>query len=144
MHALRENGHDVLAVCEFAKRMEDSDVIDLSAREERILITEDKDFGQLVYAHGHRSGGVILVRYPATARQRLFDDVVRLAEKRKKHCAVALWFLSPDEFASRACRAESDTNEGAMKVCAEDFSTEFTKCAESKFGRFCSFCPNGF
>ncbi len=53
MRALRENGHDVVPVCEFAKRLEDSDVIDLSAREDRILITEDKDFGQLVYAHGH-------------------------------------------------------------------------------------------
>jgi len=70
VRALRESGHDVLAVCEFAKRMQDSDVIDLSAREDRILITEDKDFGQLVYACGHGSRGVILVRYPASARQR--------------------------------------------------------------------------
>jgi predicted nuclease of predicted toxin-antitoxin system len=52
VRALRENGHDVLAVCEVAKRLEDSDVIELSAREDRVLITEDKDFGQLVYAHG--------------------------------------------------------------------------------------------
>jgi predicted nuclease of predicted toxin-antitoxin system len=43
VRALREAGHDVLAVCEFAKRMQDPDVIDLSAREDRVLITEDKD-----------------------------------------------------------------------------------------------------
>jgi Domain of unknown function (DUF5615) len=46
-----------VAVCEIAKRLEDSGVIDLSAREGRILITEDKDFGQLVYAHGRGSRG---------------------------------------------------------------------------------------
>ncbi len=44
--------------CEFAKRMEDADVIDLSNQRDRILITEDKDFGQLVYAHGQASVGV--------------------------------------------------------------------------------------
>jgi predicted nuclease of predicted toxin-antitoxin system len=43
VRALRENGHDVLAVCEIAKRMQDSEVIDLSTRKGRILITEDKD-----------------------------------------------------------------------------------------------------
>jgi predicted nuclease of predicted toxin-antitoxin system len=44
VRTLREAGHDVLAVCEFAKRMQDQEVMNLSAREERILITEDKDF----------------------------------------------------------------------------------------------------
>jgi predicted nuclease of predicted toxin-antitoxin system len=59
VRALREAGHDVLAVCEFAKRMQDQEVMNLSGREERVLITEDKDFGQLIYAHGTPSRGVI-------------------------------------------------------------------------------------
>lgn len=54
---LREAGHDVLAVSEIKPRAEDSDVIRLSVRERRILLTEDKDFGQLVYAHGQSSVG---------------------------------------------------------------------------------------
>jgi hypothetical protein len=49
---LREAGHDVLAVSEIMPRAEESDGIRLSVREKRILLTEDKDFGQLVYAHG--------------------------------------------------------------------------------------------
>jgi predicted nuclease of predicted toxin-antitoxin system len=95
VRALRENGHDVVPVCEFAKRLEDSDVIDLSAREDRILITEDKDFGQLVYAHGHGSRGVILVRYPATARRRLFDDIVKLAEQKGDALRTSFVVLQP-------------------------------------------------
>ncbi len=98
MRALRENGHDVLAVCELAKRMLDSDVIDLSLREDRILITEDKDFGQLVYAHGHGSCGVILLRYPATARRRLSNDVVRLAEQKKEALRSSFVVLEPGRF----------------------------------------------
>jgi len=30
-----------------------------------VLITEDRDFGELVYARGRLSAGVILVRFPA-------------------------------------------------------------------------------
>ena len=52
VHALRANGYDVLAVSEITPRAEDSEVIRLAVREKRILLTEDKDFGRLVYSHG--------------------------------------------------------------------------------------------
>ncbi len=54
VHALRANGYDVLAVSEITPRAEDSDVIRLAVREKRILLTEDKDFGRLVYSHGQK------------------------------------------------------------------------------------------
>lgn len=41
-----------------------------------ILITEDKDFGQLVYANMRRTGEVIFIRFPARARRNLADTVV--------------------------------------------------------------------
>ncbi len=37
----------------------------LAYSEAKILLTEDKDFGRLVYAHAHPSGGVILIRFPS-------------------------------------------------------------------------------
>jgi predicted nuclease of predicted toxin-antitoxin system len=42
---LREAGHGVLVVSETTPGAEDSDVIQISVREKRILLTEDKDFG---------------------------------------------------------------------------------------------------
>lgn len=71
VRALRAAGHDVAAVVESARGAPDEDVIDLAVRQERILITEDTDFGQLVYAHAHPSGGVILIRFPAGVRRNL-------------------------------------------------------------------------
>jgi hypothetical protein len=50
VRALRAAGFDVLAVGEFMKRSVDRDLIEQAKREERILITEDKDFGWLVFA----------------------------------------------------------------------------------------------
>ena len=51
VRALREAGHDVAAVRELSLGVADDVVINLAVRENRILLTEDKDFGQLVYAH---------------------------------------------------------------------------------------------
>jgi predicted nuclease of predicted toxin-antitoxin system len=95
VRALREAGHDVLAVCEFAKRMHDDEVIDLSAREERMLITEDKDFGQLVYAYQRPARAVILIRYPVPVRQRLSTDIVKLVQQKGEALQGSFVVLEP-------------------------------------------------
>jgi predicted nuclease of predicted toxin-antitoxin system len=72
---LREAGHDVLAVSEITPRAEDSEVIRLARRGKRILLTEDKDFGQLVFAHGEKTLGVLFLRFPFSARNQIARDV---------------------------------------------------------------------
>ena len=71
VRTLRAAGHNVVAVAEVALSADDSAVIDLAVRQRRILLTEDKDFGQLVFAHAQTSGGVMFIRYPAAARRML-------------------------------------------------------------------------
>ncbi len=71
VYALRKAKHDVLAVAEITPRAADSEVIKLALRQKRILLTEDKDFGQLVYAHGQRSLGVIFLRFPVSVRDEI-------------------------------------------------------------------------
>ena len=82
VRALHAAGHDVVAVAEIAPRAEDEMVIELALRAGRLLLTEDKDFGQLVYAAGHATGGVILLRFPAMARGSLADAVLKLVTER--------------------------------------------------------------
>ena len=50
----------------------------LAIRGKRILLTEDKDFGQLVFAAGRGAIGILLLRYPPRARPRLPSDVADL------------------------------------------------------------------
>jgi hypothetical protein len=80
VRSLRAEGHDVLAVSEFQHRSEDKEVMELALTESRILLTEDKDFGWLVFAARVDSPGVILIRFPASAR-------VLLAPGRFEACA---------------------------------------------------------
>lgn len=68
VRTLRAAGHDVVAVAEVALGATDDAIIDLARGERRVLITEDKDFGQLVFAAAKSTSGVIFVRYPAKAR----------------------------------------------------------------------------
>jgi predicted nuclease of predicted toxin-antitoxin system len=78
VRVLRENGHDVLAVSEFQQRSIDEELIVLAHEQDRILLTEDKDFGWLVFVAHQHSAGVVLIRYPASARSSLAASVVRL------------------------------------------------------------------
>ena len=60
---LRQSGHDVLWIREAAPGSPDHDVITRAAAEGRLLITFDKDFGELVFRRGATAScGVVLFR----------------------------------------------------------------------------------
>src|SRR6516162_4011691 len=63
IRALREAGHDVIAIAEVAEGATDDQVLARALDEQRVLITEDHDFGELVYARGRSTAGVLLVRF---------------------------------------------------------------------------------
>lgn len=69
IRALRAAGHDVIAIAEGAKGASDEAVIERALSEGRVLITEDRDFGELVYARGHTSAGVMFVKFLNRARR---------------------------------------------------------------------------
>jgi predicted nuclease of predicted toxin-antitoxin system len=68
IRALQEAGHDVVAIAEVAKGATDEEVLDRALNEKRVLITEGRDFGEMVYPRGRPSTGVILLRFPNDAR----------------------------------------------------------------------------
>jgi predicted nuclease of predicted toxin-antitoxin system len=74
---LRAAGYDVASITELMAGADDQTVIDFALSERRVLLTEDKDFGQLVFAAAKQHSGVILLRYPASARSMLSAAVVK-------------------------------------------------------------------
>ena len=63
VEALREEGHDVAYVLESMRGASDIEVPQQAWNEKRILPTEDKDFGTLVYRLGRPMQGIILLRF---------------------------------------------------------------------------------
>lgn len=59
---LRQSGHQVWYVAELEPGISDNVVLDLANRERAILLTADRDFGELVFRQGRLTTGVILLR----------------------------------------------------------------------------------
>lgn len=59
---LRNQNYEVFSVFEQSRGMNDEDIIQKAAKENWILITNDKDFGDKVYRDGRIHKGVILLR----------------------------------------------------------------------------------
>lgn len=95
--ALRAANFDVLAVSEFMQRSVDRELIERAYAEQRILLTEDKDFGWLVFVTHANSAGVILIRYPSNARQALAQAVVKLARDQGERLQGAFVVVQPGQ-----------------------------------------------
>ena len=59
---LRRAGHDVVAVAEDMPGAADRAVLERARSENRVLITNDKDFGELVFERGWTHEGILLLR----------------------------------------------------------------------------------
>ena len=59
---LNEKGYDTKAVRDIDPGMEDEEIIRIAVTENRMIITMDKDFGELVYHSSIEHSGVLLLR----------------------------------------------------------------------------------
>jgi predicted nuclease of predicted toxin-antitoxin system len=95
VRALRAEGYDVLAVSEVMTRSDDRSLLHQANEEKRILLTEDKDFGWLVFISHAESTGVILVRFPANARQSMAQSVIRVVREQAGNLFNAFVVVQP-------------------------------------------------
>lgn len=94
VRALRDAGYDVDALAERRVRSIDHEVIEEAFREGRVLLTEDKDFGWLVFVSGMPSAGVVLIRCSG-ARKLLAAMVLQLVRDHAEEISGAFTVLDP-------------------------------------------------
>lgn len=68
VEALRAAGHIVDYIAEFAPGMKDPDVLAEAERHRAVLVTNDKDFGEIVFQQRRLRSGVLLLRLPGVPR----------------------------------------------------------------------------
>ena len=61
VRALRNAGHDVIYSAERPSDPGDAALLAEAASDKRIFVTKDHDIGELVFAHGARHSGVLLI-----------------------------------------------------------------------------------
>jgi len=71
---LADQGHDVTAIAhDCPQALTDVEVLRVAVNEQRILITNDRDFGELAFRRGLRHCGVILFRLPPGQTERRIE-----------------------------------------------------------------------
>ncbi len=69
--ALKMKGYDVLFAGDVVQSVSDEKILEFCEREGMILITDDKDFGELVFRLGRPVKGVILLRISSNPERRV-------------------------------------------------------------------------
>jgi predicted nuclease of predicted toxin-antitoxin system len=73
---LRQAGHDVLSAAEASPGADDAVWLRQAEQSERVIVTSDKDFGELIFRDRLNSYGVVLIRMQ---RLSLRERLARLA-----------------------------------------------------------------
>ncbi|MCJ7625925.1 MAG: DUF5615 family PIN-like protein [Anaerolineaceae bacterium] len=99
--ALRADGHNVLYASEEMPGVSDDEILNRAFADERVLITEDKDFGELVIRLGKPLWGLILLRFEVQERKRKILRLRELLEKRQDQLEKAIVVLDNHKFRIR-------------------------------------------
>ena len=72
---LRDMGHTVRYIAESAPGIDDASVLEEANRNGALLVTADKDFGELVFRMGRIATGVVLIRLAGLSASAKADTV---------------------------------------------------------------------
>ncbi len=76
--SLRDAGFEIISVLEIASGVTDERVIQMAIEDDYILLTEDKDFGEWVFAHHIKDLSVLFLRYSFFEYREIAESLVRL------------------------------------------------------------------
>ncbi|RMI13992.1 MAG: toxin-antitoxin system, toxin component [Calditrichaeota bacterium] len=98
--ALRKEGWSVLSILEQYRGEEDKEIINLVAAKQGILLTEDKDFGEWVFAHKAQIG-VILLRYNPEDTYQIITSILETLKKYGKSLREKFVVITPHKIRIR-------------------------------------------
>lgn len=101
VRTLRQLDYDVTYIAEFAPGDIDEHILALALQEERVLITEDRDFCELVFRDKKPTFGVILVRFPPAHRAEKAPRITALVNTYADQLAGAMITLTPTNMKRR-------------------------------------------
>jgi len=78
---VKEAGHDVVFIGDVMPTVSDEEVLLFAEQENRVLISDDKDFGELIFRLKRPTTGVILLRTLTTDPDKRFEMVKGILDK---------------------------------------------------------------
>jgi predicted nuclease of predicted toxin-antitoxin system len=106
--ALRAAGHHVVYVQELEAGIDDVQVLEHANRSSALLLTSDKDFGELVFRQGLVHAGVILYRLAGLTGERKAATILNVLHTHGDGLRGAFTLVSPAHVRIRAGAPGSD------------------------------------
>ena len=85
----------MLSIAEMEPGIPDDWVLDRANAEGALLLTADKDFGEMVYRHHRISGGVVLIRLAGLSPMHKADIVASVIREHGPELSDAFTVISP-------------------------------------------------
>lgn len=104
VRAIRDDGHEVLYALESLRGASDDELLRRAVAEERLLLTEDKDFGELVYRLRRPAHGIILLRFDVVDRASKITRLRELVTQKADRLVGSFIVLEVDKIRLRPLR----------------------------------------
>lgn len=101
---LRDEEHDVTYIAEVAPGATDDEVLDRANQAGALLLTTDKDFGELVFRQRRTPYGVLLIRLAGLPQHRKATTVASAIQKYGDSLAGAFAVIDPGRVRIRPIR----------------------------------------
>lgn len=98
---LRENKCQVVSIREKNPGISDSEVIKQTIINKALLITEDKDFGELVFSHGIKDCSVVLLRCDSPPDSSFLAAIRKALEHNKLNPGHYFYTVTPKKIRFR-------------------------------------------
>lgn len=92
---LRQEGHDVVYVAELSPSITDDEVLQIANDRNALVVTADKDFGEMVFRQGRVHAGVVLLRLHGLSNAAKADVVAEVFRDRVADLPGGFSVISP-------------------------------------------------
>ena len=89
---LLNDGHDVISALEIDPRASDAELLELARANQRVVITEDKDFGELVFVRRQpHSGNIRFTNMTVDEKvHAMFELLERFSDEIEEQCIIVV------------------------------------------------------
>jgi len=88
--ALKQKGIDITPILNVSPSLNDKAVLNLANRQGRVIVTFDKDFGELIFKEKLKAKGLVLLRFTPKSPQHIAKRIEHLLKAKipTEHCIL--------------------------------------------------------
>jgi predicted nuclease of predicted toxin-antitoxin system len=99
--SLRESQIKILSITEIRPGISDLEAMELARENKAVILTEDNDFGELIFSYKYREVGVIFIRFIHTDLNKIIRNIISVISKYQESLYSKFVVITPDKIRIR-------------------------------------------